>query len=90
VGTIKKWSCPDDGCGDCEDYVPLRRCLLIQAGWPREALLITVVRDREDDAMTTRRRDYARAPGSVFLVQQSPALCSHRISAAARAPKRHD
>jgi hypothetical protein len=63
---------------------------LIQAGWPREALLITVVRDREDDAMTTRRRDYARAPGSVFLVQQSPALCSHRISAAARAPKRHD
>ena len=48
-GTIEKWSYPDDGYGDCEDYVLLKRRLLIQAGWPREALLITVVRDRNDD-----------------------------------------
>jgi predicted transglutaminase-like cysteine proteinase len=48
-GTIEKWSYPDDGYGDCEDYVLLKRRLLIKAGWPREALLITVVRDRKDE-----------------------------------------
>ena len=48
-GTIEKWSYPDDGYGDCEDYVLLKRRLLIQAGWPREALLITVARDRRDE-----------------------------------------
>jgi predicted transglutaminase-like cysteine proteinase len=48
-GVIEKWSYPDDGYGDCEDYVLLKRRLLISAGWPREALLITVVRDRKDE-----------------------------------------
>jgi predicted transglutaminase-like cysteine proteinase len=48
-GMIEKWSYPDDGYGDCEDYVLLKRRLLVQAGWPREALLITVVRDRRDE-----------------------------------------
>jgi predicted transglutaminase-like cysteine proteinase len=48
-GVVEKWSYPDDGYGDCEDYVLLKRRLLIQAGWPREALLITVVRDKRGD-----------------------------------------
>jgi predicted transglutaminase-like cysteine proteinase len=48
-GVIERWSYPDDGYGDCEDYVLLKRKLLIDAGWPREALLITVVRDRRDE-----------------------------------------
>jgi predicted transglutaminase-like cysteine proteinase len=48
-GTIEKWSYPDDGYGDCEDYALLKRRLLIRAGWPREALLLTVVRDRHDE-----------------------------------------
>ncbi len=48
-GVIEKWSYPDDGYGDCEDYVLLKRKILISAGWPREALLITVVRDRRDE-----------------------------------------
>jgi predicted transglutaminase-like cysteine proteinase len=48
-GIIEKWSYPDDGYGDCEDYALLKRRLLIRAGWPREALLITVVRDRKDE-----------------------------------------
>jgi predicted transglutaminase-like cysteine proteinase len=48
-GVIEKWSLPIDGYGDCEDYVLLKRKLLIDAGWPREALLITVVRDRKGD-----------------------------------------
>jgi predicted transglutaminase-like cysteine proteinase len=48
-GVIEKWSYPDDGYGDCEDYVLLKRRMLISAGWPREALLITVVRDKKDE-----------------------------------------
>jgi predicted transglutaminase-like cysteine proteinase len=48
-GVVEKWSYPDDGYGDCEDYVLLKRRLLMEAGWPREALLITVVRDRRGD-----------------------------------------
>jgi len=58
-GTVEKWSYPDDGYGDCEDYVLLKRRLLIQAGWPREALLITVVRDKKGDghAVLTVRTD---------------------------------
>jgi predicted transglutaminase-like cysteine proteinase len=48
-GMIEHWDYPDDGYGDCEDYVLLKRSLLIEAGWPREALLITVVRDKKDE-----------------------------------------
>jgi predicted transglutaminase-like cysteine proteinase len=48
-GVVEKWSYPDDGYGDCEDYVLLKRRMLLQAGWPREALLITVVRDRNNE-----------------------------------------
>jgi predicted transglutaminase-like cysteine proteinase len=48
-GVIERWSYPDDGQGDCEDYVLLKRRTLIEAGWPREALLITVVRDHKGD-----------------------------------------
>ena len=36
------------GYGDCENYVLLKRRLLIQSGWPREVLLVTVVRDEKD------------------------------------------
>ena len=46
---VERWNYPDDGIGDCEDYVLLKRRMLIQAGWPREALLITVVRDKKGD-----------------------------------------
>jgi predicted transglutaminase-like cysteine proteinase len=48
-GVIEKWSIPTDGYGDCEDYVLMKRKMLIDAGWPREALLVTVVRDRKGD-----------------------------------------
>ncbi len=58
-GVVEKWSYPDDGKGDCEDYVLLKRRMLMQAGWPREALLITVVRDKkgEGHAVLTVRTD---------------------------------
>ena len=47
-GVVERWSYPDDGEGDCEDYVLLKRRILMKAGWPREALLITVVRDKKN------------------------------------------
>jgi predicted transglutaminase-like cysteine proteinase len=48
-GVVERWNYPDDGYGDCEDYVLQKRRMLTQAGWPREALLITVVRDKNGD-----------------------------------------
>ena len=69
-GVAEKWSYPDDGYGDCEDYVLLKRRLLIEAGWPREALLITVVRDRHGDghAVLTVKTDR----GEFILDNQNP------------------
>lgn len=48
-GIVEHWSYPDDGKGDCEDYVLEKRRQLIRAGVPRQALLITVVRDLKGD-----------------------------------------
>jgi len=48
-GVVERWNYPDDGYGDCEDYVLLKRKMLLQAAWPRQALLITVVRDKNGD-----------------------------------------
>ena len=45
-GVVERWNYPDDGYGDCEDYALQKRKLLMEAGWPREALLMTVVRDQ--------------------------------------------
>jgi predicted transglutaminase-like cysteine proteinase len=58
-GVVERWNYPDDGYGDCEDYVLQKRRLLMRAGWPREALLITVVRDKRGDghAILTVRTD---------------------------------
>jgi len=58
-GVVEKWAYPTDGYGDCEDYVLLKRRMLIDAGWPREALLITVVRDKNGDghALLTVKSD---------------------------------
>ena len=71
-GVIERWSYPDDGYGDCEDYVLLKRRLLLSAGWPREALLITVVRDRKDQghAVLTVKTDR----GEFILDNQAEAV----------------
>ena len=45
-GVVERWNYPEDGYGDCEDYALQKRKLLMVAGWPREALLMTVVRDQ--------------------------------------------
>jgi len=62
-GVAERWSYPDDGYGDCEDYVLLKRRMLMQFGWPREALLVTVVQDNDDNGhvvltVTTDKGDY--------------------------------
>ena len=62
-GVTERWNYPDDGYGDCEDYVLLKRRMLIQSGWPRETLLVTVVRDKKGEGhavltVTTDKGDY--------------------------------
>lgn len=47
-GTAERWTYPGEA-GDCEDYVLAKRKLLMEAGFPRQALLITVVRDQKGD-----------------------------------------
>ena len=48
-GVVEKWAYPDDGKGDCEDYVLQKRRALLRRGWPMSALLITVVRDHQNE-----------------------------------------
>lgn len=56
-GVVDRWDYPLDGKGDCEDYALLKRKLLMEAGYPRQALLMTVVRDHagEGHAILTVR-----------------------------------
>ncbi|MFC0283697.1 transglutaminase-like cysteine peptidase [Camelimonas abortus] len=44
-GVAERWDYPSDGRGDCEDYVLAKRRMLMDMGYPRQALLVTVVRD---------------------------------------------
>jgi len=73
-GIVERWNFPDDGYGDCEDYVLLKRRMLMQAGWPREALLITVVLDKKGDghAVLTVKTDR----GEFILDNQEPQIRS--------------
>ncbi len=59
-GVVEKWTYPESGDGDCEDYVLLKRRMLLELGWPRSALLITVVRDKKGDghSVLTVRTDH--------------------------------
>lgn len=60
---VERWVYPDTGKGDCEDYVLLKQRKLMKAGWPQGALLITVVRDENNEGhavltVRTSRGDY--------------------------------
>ncbi len=44
-GVEDQWDYPTDGFGDCEDYQLLKRRLLMDEGLPRQALLMTIVKD---------------------------------------------
>lgn len=47
-GKPEVWVYPTEA-GDCEDFVLLKRRLLVENGWPVGALLITVVRQQNGD-----------------------------------------
>jgi predicted transglutaminase-like cysteine proteinase len=59
-GMIQWWRYPDDGSGACHSYALLKRRLLIQAGWPRQALLMTIVHEADGDghAVLTVKTDH--------------------------------
>lgn len=49
-GKLEHWSLPGASRkGDCEDYVLLKRRILMSRGWPASSLSITVVRDELGD-----------------------------------------
>jgi predicted transglutaminase-like cysteine proteinase len=48
-GVVDRWDYPMDGKGDCEDYALMKRKMLIERGFPRQALLMTVVRDQQNE-----------------------------------------
>ena len=58
-GMIQWWRYPDDGAGACHSYALLKRRMLMQAGWPRTALLMTIVHEAngEGHAVLTVRTD---------------------------------
>ncbi|WP_112664490.1 transglutaminase-like cysteine peptidase [Microvirga flavescens] len=58
-GVVDRWSLPDDGQGDCEDYQLLKRKRLTELGLPRRAMRMTVVIDElgEGHAVLVIRTD---------------------------------
>lgn len=48
-GLIDQWDYPSDGKGDCEDFVLLKRKLLAEQGFPIQSLLVTVVKDKNNE-----------------------------------------
>ncbi len=46
---LDHWDYPVDGKGDCKVYALYKRKLLVDAGFPRQALLMTVVKDLEGE-----------------------------------------
>ena len=49
---VDHWDYPVDGKGDCKIYALYKRKLLLEAGFPRQALLMTVVRDLDNEGHT--------------------------------------
>ena len=58
-GKLEYWTLPQSN-GDCEDYVLLKRRMLLDRGWPLSTLLITVVLDENGEGhavLTVRTRE---------------------------------
>jgi len=71
-GREEHWTYPVDGYGDCEEYVLEKQRVLIEAGWPKSALLITVAKDIQNSghAVLTVRTDH----GDMILDNQIAAV----------------
>lgn len=74
-GETERWTYPANS-GDCEDYVLLKRKILLERGWPSSALLITVVRDENNEghAVLTVRTD----EGDLVLDNKQKAVMAWR------------
>ena len=57
---LDHWDYPIDGKGDCKIYALYKRKLLLDGGFPRQALLMTIVRDLHGDghAILTVKTDH--------------------------------
>ncbi|MBN9062436.1 MAG: transglutaminase-like cysteine peptidase [Rhizobiales bacterium] len=71
-GVVERWDFAEDGKGDCEEYVLVKRRELIAAGLPAQALLVTVVRDKKNEghAVLTVKTDR----GDFILDNQEEAI----------------
>lgn len=71
-GKEEYWAYPTNGYGDCEEYVLEKQRVLIEAGWPKSALLITVAKDVQNSghAVLTVRTDH----GDMILDNQIEAV----------------
>ena len=49
---LDHWDYPSDGKGDCKIYALWKRKLLLDMGFPRQALLMTIVRDLDGNGHT--------------------------------------
>lgn len=86
-GVVERWTYPDLGMGDCEDYVLLKRRELMTRGWPQSTLLITVVRDENNEGhailtVRTTAGDYIldNKHSRVVLWQRTPYVFIKRQS----------
>ncbi|WP_425086872.1 transglutaminase-like cysteine peptidase [Stappia sp.] len=71
-GVEEYWTFPSSGAGDCEEYVLEKQRVLQKRGWPKSALLITVVKDTNNSghAVLTVRTDQ----GDIILDNQIEAV----------------
>ncbi len=71
-GKEEHWTYPVNGYGDCEEYVLEKQRVLVEAGWPKSALLITVAKDIQNSghAVLTVRTDH----GDMILDNQIEAV----------------
>jgi predicted transglutaminase-like cysteine proteinase len=71
-GVEEYWTFPRAGAGDCEEYVLEKQRVLQKRGWPKSALLITVVKDTNNagHAVLTVRTDQ----GDIILDNQIEAV----------------
>jgi predicted transglutaminase-like cysteine proteinase len=86
-GMIQWWRYPDDGAGACHSYALLKRRMLMQAGWPRQALLITIVHERNGEGhavltIASDRGDFIldNLTDEILLWSQTPYLYYKRQS----------
>ena len=69
-GKVEVWTYPTANKGDCEDYVLLKRRMLIERGCPESTLLITVVRDENNEGHAVLDRPHRQ--GRLRSRQQAP------------------